>query len=184
MKRSAIAILVSASLFLLASSCEIFEDQPDEYMARQVTWRTYEFIDELFSKKSIDIYNAGGVGASVEDATHPPNMAPKTISMTVTDYQWVDGGHYRYAGDVKMNNWSSDGSSPYMNLTGSVHYMNDIITHTGSLTGTLKVENGPEGNTIDSITFFLTFRDYNWTSGTVKADWTTISFNDAFVPTE
>lgn len=184
MKRSAIAILVSAGLFLFASSCELFEGQPDEYMARQVTWRTYEFIDELFSDKSIDIYNYGGVGATVEDATHPPNQAPKTISMKVTDYQWVDGAHYRYAGDVAMDRWSSDGSSPYMNLTGKVHYMNDLITHTGSLSGTLKVENGPEDNTIDSITFNLTFRDYNWASGTVKADWATIAFDDDFMPTE
>jgi len=162
---------------------EIFEDRPDDYMVRQVIWKTYTFLDELaYARWSAP--SAGGVGTVLRDETTPPGDTPRALTMTVTGFEVTSDYDTWYSADAVFDTWSGDGSSPYMELSGTAAYTQRLtVDGTRVLSGSLDVDNPPDDNTIDHIEFDLTFNE-NRATGTVTADGTTIALNDLFIPTE
>lgn len=179
---------VICSLFLIAAaSCdlfmEIFEDKPDEYMVRQIIWKTYTFLDEL-ANAQLNLVAGDKVGAELyEDATLP-GEATRSMTMTITAYGVTDSYNAWYSADAAFDAWSGDGSSPYVELSGTASYTNKLtVDGTRILSGSLDVDYPPDDNTIDHIEFELTFED-NWATGTVTADGQTIELSEKFIPTE
>lgn len=176
--------LLCSILALSAASCELFEDEPTTYMARQIIQKTYTFLDDLASDNYAAIYE-GGVGTVVSDTSNPPGMAQRRVSMTITEFGLSDSGYgYWYTGEATFTTWSGDGSSPYMELTGTVTYTNKLMTdRTRVFTGTLDITNGPDDNTIDHMEFDLDFQEEVDATGTVYADLATLTFDNDFIPT-
>jgi len=175
--------LFAATLVIAASfgagSCELFEDPVTEEMAIAVTAKAVGFLKDFYNG-----YNASyATGASITDTVQAPVGDPFSLAVTVTKYTRDDAAGFAYEEEATFTEWYGDGSSPYMELTGTVTFTSVNNTDC-TIKGALKVANTRDGAdeddapdiTIDSIAFDLSIDDQNWGTGTVEADGRTFTW--------
>ncbi len=142
-------------------SCSYMDGDVTEWEAKEVIMKVREHLDFFYSQH-YDEYKAGAV---ITDIDTPPNMKEKKMESTVESYSITD---YKisYKEKVKFDNWSGDGSLPYMNIYGTITHEYNDYSHT--INGTLKLLNCD--NNVDNITMDIVIDSAGQITGTVKAD--------------
>jgi hypothetical protein len=183
MKSRRIPAFVLVGLLCLASACELFEAKPTQDMAEEITAKACFFMDELAAARMQDI-RSRGTEALLSDSTTPPGARTRSLAMDITEYADLSPSYGQwYSAKSDFLGWSGDGSSPYMELTGTLSYADKrLLDGSRILKGGLDVGNGPEDNSIDRIEFDLTFARETEATGTIKADGTTFTLRDESIP--
>lgn len=183
MQKRTLAFAAISMITVLAPSCDLFEDKPDLSMVEEVTAKAVAYMDDLVvgyiqAQESLDI----PVGTRISDSTTPPGSATRTLDMDITEFVSLQPNYgIWYSGTASFDTWSGDGSSPYMELTGTLTYTNKILLDRSRvLSGELDVKNMLNGNTIDHIKFDIVFADEADVTGTVTADGVKFDLQDEF----